>query len=313
MTVDTIFISVASYQDDMLKLTLQDALAKAIHPDRIKFGVVEQREHARRINPDQYARKHIRYVGVEPEDSRGVGWARAVGMSLYKNETWYFQLDSHMLFDLGWDEWFINKAIELEEQYSKPVISGYPKNFVFEQNAPVRQNEVGTRVHILQENSKFTDNALLLTGQAKTYPLQTPVKAWHAAAGCLFTRGEFVNEIPYDPQIYFQGEEQTLALRAFTHGWDVFHLPDMPIYHYWSRDKRTAHWDCKADKKRHDNWELLQINSFARIRRVLSGKQSGVYGLGTQRTLKEYAEFCGVDYENETLDVNKYMATLPKE
>lgn len=311
--METIFISVAAYQDDMLKLTIQDALAKALHPDRIKFGVVEQREIARRINPDQYARQQIRYVGVEPEDSRGVGWARAVAMSLYQNETWYFQIDSHMMFDLGWDEWFINKLKELEATSSKPIISGYPKNFSFEQNVPVRQIEDGVRVHILQEQSKFTDNAFILTGIGQTFPLKSPVKAWHMAAGCLFARGHFVDEIPYDPQIYFQGEEQTLALRAFTNGWDIFHVPNMPIYHYWNRDKRVAHWDCKADKKRHDNWEALQINSFLRIRRVLSGKQKGIYGIGTHKTLKDYANFCGVDYENEELDRAKYLTTLPKE
>lgn len=313
MSDETIFVSIASYQDDMLRLTLADALAKATFPERLRFGVVEQREMAKRINPSQHMRQYVRYVGVEPEDSRGVGWARSLCMALYQNEDWYFQTDSHMLFDMGWDEWFIEQTKVLENTSAKPVVSGYPKNFVFEQNAPVRQHETGARVHILQEQTEFTDNALILTGTAKTFLLTKPVRAWHMAAGCLFARGSFVNEIPYDPQIYFQGEEQTLALRAFTNGWDTFHLPDMPIYHYWNRDRRVAHWDCTADKKRHENWASLQTNSLARIRRVLSGQQTGIYGVGAQRSLQEYADFCGVDYKNETLDKTRYLSTIPKE
>ena len=310
---ETIFVSIASYQDDMLKLTIADALAKAKYPDRIKFGVVEQREAARRTNPGVYARKQIRYVGVEPEDSRGVCWARSVCMSLYQNEDWFFQIDSHMLFDQHWDEWYINQSKALEEQSAKPIISGYPMSFTLENNSPVRQIEDGIRVHVLPNPAEFKDGALILLGNAKPTKISTPIKAWHIAAGCVFARGAYVNEIPYDPQIYFEGEEQTIALRAFTHGWDIFHVSNMPLFHYWNRDKRTAHWECEADKKRHENWESLKRNSLSRVRQVLSGKQAGIYGLGTARTIQEYAAFCGVDYINETINLETYINTLPKE
>ena len=310
---ETIFVSIASYQDDMLKLTIADALAKAKYPDRIKFGVVEQREAARRINPGVYARKQIRYVGVEPEDSRGVCWARSVCMSLYQNEDWFFQIDSHMLFDQHWDEWYINQSKALEEQSAKPIISGYPMSFVLENNSPVRKSEDGINVPVFQEPVEFKEGALILLVGAKPMKIKSPVKTWHLAAGCLFARGDYVNGIPYDPQIYFEGEEQTIALRAFTHGWDIFHVPNMPLFHYWNRDKRTAHWECEADKKRHENWESLKRNSLGRVRQVLSGKQAGIYGLGTARTIQQYAAFCGVDYINETINLETYINTLPKE
>jgi hypothetical protein len=313
MSEETIFVSIASYQDDMLKLTIADALAKAKHPDRIKFGVVEQREAARRINPGVNARKQIRYVGVEPEDSRGVCWARSVCMSLYQNEDWYFQIDSHMLFDQHWDEWYINQCKQLETICEKPIISGYPKSFWLEKNFPNRETEPGARVHLIPQDAKFADNALIIFINAQLLKINQPVKAWHVAAGCLFARGNFVNEIPYDPQIYFEGEEQTLGLRSFTNGWDVFHVPDMPLFHYWARDTRTSHWECKSDKKRHENWASLKLNSLARVREVLSGKQQGIYGIGCKRTLQEYAEFCGVDYQKETINPEVFLNTIPKE
>jgi hypothetical protein len=313
MSAETIFVSIASYQDDMLRLTIADAAAKARFPERLRFGVVEQREMQRRINPSQHARRYMRYVGVEPEDSRGVGWARALCMSLYQNEDWYFQIDAHMLFDQGWDEKFIADSKALENIVEKPIISGYPKRFWFEQGAPVRQQDAGTNVHILQEKPGFKNSTLLLVAAGKLFPLKHAVKAWHIAAGCLFARGGFVSEMPYDAQIYFEGEEQTLALRAITNGWDIFHTPDMPVYHYWDRDRRTAHWECDADKKRHENWAALQTKSLARVRRVLSGEALGVYGVGGRRSIQDYADFCGVDYIKQTLEPRYYEYTLPKD
>lgn len=314
MRAETIFVSIASYQDDMLKLTIEDALAKAKYPERLKFGVVEQRDQRRRISPDVHARKQIRYVGVDPEDSRGVCWARNVCMSLYQNEDWFFQIDSHMLFDPHWDEWYIKQCKQLEEVCNKPIISGYPKSFILEKNMPVRDSNFGLMACLIPEGTKFVDDALIILFKgAKLLKVKVPVKAWHPAAGCVFARGNLINEIPYDSQIYFEGEEQTFALRSFTHGWDIFHLPDMPMYHYFARDKRTSHWDCKADKKRHENWAALKINSLTRVKQILSGKQQGIYGVGAKRTIKEYAEFCGIDYEKETINLETYAKTLPKE
>jgi hypothetical protein len=313
MSTETIFISVAAYQDDLLKATIADALAKAKYPNRITFGVVEQREQARRINPGLLARKYIRYIGVEPEDSRGVCWARALAMSLYQGEDWYFQIDSHMLFDMHWDEWFIGQAKALEEQCGKPIISGYPKKFWFEKSLPIREIEDGAKVHVFKPPVKFCDDALILMVAAQTEPIKKPVKAWYTAAGCLFSRGKFVDEIPYDPQIYFEGEEQTITLRSFTHGWDIFYVPNMPIYHNWDRDHRVAHWECHADKKRHENWEKLKLHSLKRVRQVLTGDLKGIYGLGNQRTIADYAAFCGIDYKAETINQDVYREHLAKE
>ena len=51
--------------------------------------------------------------------------------------------------------------------------------------------------------------------------VDTPVAGFHVAGGCVFAPGRIVNEIPYDPLLYFHGEEQALALRAWTRGWDA--------------------------------------------------------------------------------------------
>jgi hypothetical protein len=44
-------------------------------------------------------------------------------------------------------------------------------------------------------------------------------------------------EVPYDPHLpfLFFGEESSMAVRMWTHGWDFFSPPHHVIYHLWSR------------------------------------------------------------------------------
>lgn len=44
------------------------------------------------------------------------------------------------------------------------------------------------------------------------------------AAGFSFSRGHFALRVPYDPYLpmLFQGEEISMGVRAFTHGYDFY-------------------------------------------------------------------------------------------
>ncbi len=66
--------------------------------------------------------------------------------------------------------------------------------------------------------------------------LQRPLRARFVSAHFLFTLGAFVNDVPYDPELYFHGEEIMLAIRAFTHGYDLFHPPEHILWHEYTRD-----------------------------------------------------------------------------
>ena len=52
-----------------------------------------------------------------------------------------------------------------------------------------------------------------------------------------------MSEVPYDPELYFHGEEITLAIRAFTHGYTLFHPPEHVLWHEYTRYYRQKHWD----------------------------------------------------------------------
>jgi hypothetical protein len=126
----------------------------------------------------------------------------------------------------------------------------------------------------------------------------------------IFTAGKFCTEVPYDPFLYFHGEETSLSVRAFTHGYDIFH-PDEPLaWHYYGRSGSKRHWDdCSM-------WGELNSWSFSRYKSLLgvdgaSPQDFGPYGLGKQRSLEEYEKFAGVDFRNRKVHIEAREGTPP--
>ena len=302
----TIFISIASYCDSLLRPTIEDALAKAAYPERLRFGVVEQTDLEERLPvAEMQQSKQIRYLGIDRLHSRGVGWARNVAMSLYQEEDWFFQIDSHMIFKFGWDVKLLESAEECAAINPQFVISSYPNPFNFIDGEPTPQPVTNKILaHVLKKESEFGE-FLTLAFSAIGLDYDAPLKGYHLGAGCLFAPGKFVSAFPYDAQIYFEGEEQALAARLFTHGWDIFHVAGLPIYHLYQHagsPTRPKHWNQEENEARTQKWYELSSHAKHRVTSILLGQRDhGIYGLGDQRTMEEYAAFCGIDYHQKTV------------
>ena len=101
-----------------------------------------------------------------------------------------------------------------------------------------------------------------------------------------------------------------MAVRAYTHGYDLL-TPHKPLaYHYYERNDGQKHW---AD---HD-FDLRDKVSFSRVRTLLGVgkpkcrpcvlKQLEPYALGKERTIVEYEQYAGIDFttrrvQKHTLD-----------
>ena len=70
----SIYISIASYRDEMLKHTVLQALNKAKDPNGLSFGVVEQAYENERLKVSDALSKDTR---TSSRSSSLVGWAMA--------------------------------------------------------------------------------------------------------------------------------------------------------------------------------------------------------------------------------------------
>ena len=52
------------------------------------------------------------------------------------------------------------------------------------------------------------------------------------------------------------------------------------------------HWNEEEDKNRITQWRELQKISKKRIENIINGKLIGTYGLGNERDLNDYKNFC---------------------
>lgn len=304
-----IFISIAAFHEPLLAQTIADACRKAEHPQDLVFGVVDQHPHNRRAELQAlYPDLKLRYVHVHPVDTRGVCWARALCFSLYRGEAFILQIDSHMIFELAWDSRLCQQLRSLTELSPKPLVTNYPWGFEMRGRTPVVDPNRTQGVTLFLKphpETTLSDRCATLRFVSDQVKTDQPVRACHIAAGFFFTLGRFVEEVPYDPQLYFHGEEQSLALRAYTSGWDLFHLQEIPLYHLYKQagsENEGLHW--------HSRWGDLRDTSYAEATRhaderlmdlVYERRDLGVYGLGQQRTLDDYAREFGIDYRKRHL------------
>jgi hypothetical protein len=313
----SIFISIASYQDPLLVSTVLSAYNNAEKKDDLIFSICDQSDKRMCIEEISFA-SQIHYDHVDPLFSKGPCWARQRAQSFFNNEKFFLQIDSHTQFSAGWDNIFIEQLEKIsinlvsDTYFCKPIITSYPRNFEVINLKEGRFN--------LDTDDKFTQvityrkDSLFLKGSFSRQ-IGIPTKhndITHAilmAAGCIFTRGIFVKEIPYDPNYYFYGEELSMALRAFTRGYSFFHIPDVPLFHLYtdtSNIPRKLHWDSEDDQKRSVKWTELDKKSLNRLDDLFAGRVEAPMNLGNERSLEDYALLSGIDLKNkEVLDIEK--------
>tara|TARA_B100000795_G_scaffold173832_1_gene131166 strand:+ start:267 stop:1268 length:1002 start_codon:yes stop_codon:yes gene_type:complete len=306
----SIFISIASYQDPLLVSTIFGAYGNAKNKDDLIFSICDQSDTPINVNDLSFVNQ-VRYEHVDPVFAKGPCWARHRAQSFYQGEDYFLQIDSHTQFSPNWDILFQEAFLEIESMgssdnyFAKPIITSYPRSFqvidfdkgMFELNT----GDPHTQVMTYREDSLFSRGSFSRQIGVPTKSAEI-THAYLMAAGCIFTRGSFVDEIPYDPNYYFYGEELSMALRAFTHGFSFFHIPNVPLFHLYtdtSNVPRKLHWDPEDDKNRAIKWHELEQKSLDRLDDLFAGNIEGSMGLGAERSLEDYAVISGIDLKNK--------------
>ena len=299
-----IFIQVASYRDPQLITTIKSALENAKKPENLVFGIARQyHEEDGFDNLDEYRNDNrFRIIDIPYTESKGACWARNQIQQLYKNEEYTLQIDSHMRFEKNWDDEFIKMIVDLQSKgYNKPLLTGYVSSFDPDNDPNGRIKEPWRMVfdRFIPEGAVFF--------LPETIPnwnnLTEPVTARFYSAHFCFTLGKFSVEVQHDPEFYFHGEEISIAARAYTHGYDLFHPHKVLIWHEYTRKGRVKQWDDDGD------W-VNKNNKAHKKNRSLFGMDNedeldfGKYGFGEERTLRDYEKYSGLLFSKRA--VQKY-------
>lgn len=293
-----IFVSIASYRDPETPSTLADLYAKAANPMRLVCGVLWQvvpgEDDDCLILHDAVPAGQVKGKIVHPKDSFGACWARSVILSeLRGDEEFVLQIDSHMRFVEGWDEKLL--AIWHNCKSPRALLSTYPVAYT-------PPDTLGAKAITILCPRQFNHRGILTFGaRSEGYDIRpsSPIPNAFVSAGFLFGPAQAFDEVPYDPYLYFHGEEISLAARFWTHGWDAYSPNDVVIFHYYGNsEQRPRHWS--------DNpaWSGLDERSLSRLRHLFGIEPStdpkvlenlDKYALGAARTIKEYESYADVD------------------
>mmetsp|Transcript_12780 Transcript_12780/g.32206 ORF Transcript_12780/g.32206 Transcript_12780/m.32206 type:complete len:828 (+) Transcript_12780:113-2596(+) len=127
------------------------------------------------------------------------------------------------------------------------------------------------------------------------------------AGGFNFGPSRLIFDVPYDTMglhNLFFGEELSMAVRLFTHGYDLYAPEETVCYHLWSRSHRpTKSSTTPVSKTKVEEDNRLREMSQSKVKKQLIGDKTmvGTYcGLGKARSAAAFAHQLGVNFENQT-------------
>lgn len=275
---ERIFVTIPSYCDPDLANTVKSLFRKADDPSRVRASIFEQEDVNTRLYMKECYDWNIDIERIHYTDAQGAGYARAQAQKAYDGEEYHYQIDSHSRFKQGWDTKMIemHKSIDKDKvvlsQHPLPMIpdgDGYkvvlkhPKLW----NYPSYPSAVWSRTH------------RCWTARRNKMPLHKPHEAYTVLAGNLFTTGNFIEEVPYDPDIAWMGEELCLAARAYTRGWSIYAPNECYIYHFYKRPAEKKLWTKDRIGIKKFSWHSLEMRTHESVEKVLAGQTTGEFGV----------------------------------
>jgi hypothetical protein len=281
----SIYVQIPAYRDVELAPTLFDLLNKAENPEALRIAVFWQREGGDALPEALRRHPSVELIERDYRESQGCNWARAELQRGWRGEKFTLLLDSHHRLIPRWDRELVAMYEALRAAGSeKPFITAYLPPY-----APGRDPREWPD-EPLEIHMRSRERGLLV------YLVARPIPAWQSRSGPVpakfsslhfaFTDGAFNAQIAHDEDIYFFGDEVVLALKAYTHGYDLFHPNLVMGWHLYDRTAtRTTHWEDHPDHADRN------ARSCDRLRDIFLGVAEE--GIGRCRTLEDYEAMIG--------------------
>lgn len=274
-------MQIPAYRDDELGPTLRDLYGKARRTDRLRTVVLWQKDAGEDLPGDVLALPDLTVLACRHEESRGPNWARSILQQEAGDEELTLLLDSHHRFVPGWDELAVGMYRRLRDAgVRKPLLTAYLPSYTPGGGRESRRGDVYKMYPWKREAGMLT--------RLTSYPvlgwrdMQDPMPAEYLSLHFVLAGREFNDEIFFDPRVYFFGDEVATGLRAYTHGWDLFHPHRIIGWHAYDRSSRRPHWET------HPDWYGQHLRSLEQLRSLFTDYAGRSPLLGSARGIEDY-------------------------
>ncbi|RLN93028.1 hypothetical protein BBJ28_00014265 [Nothophytophthora sp. Chile5] len=300
--------------------TLFTALKRAIHPERLHFGVLEQiyegdptclEEYCKMAQaewPDYGACRYKDQIKIDTRsaaDSAGCTTARHLQQKLIQNEEFCLQVDGHSIFTNKWDENLLAEWTRIDNEMA--VISVYPHHIHDGFVAENGDNNIPTTLPHLCTTIKGGNGLTRIVGASMIGGSKFPQLEALWGGGLSFSKCHAERNVPIDPHTpwLWDGEEFLRSADYWTHGYDLYSPSELGnvLYHNYS-SKPASFWASPIDPvKKELDTEMAQNRVRLRIGFPFKGNvdtfELEKYGFGEARTFQQYLKFANVSLEGD--------------
>ena len=303
MSQKTLFVSIANYKDPEVLNTVQNLLENASGDLDIHILVYSQIDLEDKSFDSLDSIPQVKHIKVDFREAKGVCWARKNAQSYYNGEDYYLQIDSHIIFEKNWDRLLLEDHVRALQFGRKAILTAYPCAYEFDTE--------GERYIPNKSPTRFDMNVVNIIPSAAAKfidPSDDVEQEFFIAGGFLFTTGDFVTAVPYDEEIFFLGEEITLAIRAYTAGYFIFAPSKFICAHLYQvaqKEKRPVFWDRTEERARKISWTLRDKTSKIKVQHICRGQWFGKYGIQNHQLYLEY--YSRLRAYDERVDLQKVI------
>ena len=241
----------------------------------------------------------FKIIDIDCKESMGACWARNRLQQQYDDEEYTLQLDSHHRFANGWDKELIAMHRHLKSKgHEKPLITSYAPSYN-PKNDPAERTMFPYKMDFdkfIPEGAVFFLPATIERHETLTEPIPARFYSAHFA----FAGGDFVKEVPHDPEFYFHGEEISITVRAYTWGYDLFHPHKPIVWHEYTRSNRTKHWDDDTEWWKKNSSSHLRNRKLFEMDGLTKDIDFGMHDFGPRRTLADYERYAGISFKRRS-------------
>lgn len=307
-----ILVSIISYKEADLKGTVLDCYSKATNKDDLIFSIVE--EHYPEFYSDLsfIPNDQLIYRKFDLSEYRGILWARNMTtQNIEKEYDYILYICGHTRFELNWDQTCIGEYLKAKNksETGKAILTFCGPDFYYNDDWSVSYMEKSTKNFYhpkivgydprLNSQSEFIPGYWFPIGYNPPDDEDVHLNYWVHFTWC-FSEKQFVDEVPLDPEMNFNGEEPYVSLQAWCRGWRMFASPKVFYYHQKDRsypgEKQSRYETARpwADDKKDAHWEHSK-NAMLKLNLLFSGKLEGKYGNIPIQNIFEYCKKSGIN------------------
>lgn len=257
----TIFVSMATLDDTETVPTIRNMFSAAKFPERIYLGVSCIAENSRGLKKEEKKNNKIKvkYTKIKKNNWRdifGTGYGRFTAMSLYDDQDYVLQIDSHTLFSDGWDEYLIDLFEEAKSSldYNKIVLTNYLPRYSYTPQRKAHNHDSCYSYYVPRELYNGTYPMFLdmplhemeqyskISYEDKFYP------AVKINGHCTFGDKLFAKNNNIYKKAHFYDEEIIQSIELYADGFYMVHsnVKDFPLHHHYTADE-TIHGGARKN------------------------------------------------------------------